>query len=97
MTNNVTQQQVKILRALNKVGEAFNDALDAVLIGIPREPSSQLPVAERHTITYRKLNGVVGKYEISNPVEEFDDKLTAYCFTRKGMRTFIKDSILSVE
>lgn len=60
------------------------------------EKAIVFPKPAKYTMTYKKSNGEVENYTISNPIEETGSDFTAYAFNR-GVRTFKKAGVLSFE
>jgi hypothetical protein len=54
-----------------------------------------LPVA-KYSIKYKKENGQISEYTISQPIEKDDSKITAYAFG-KGIRSFKVERILALK
>jgi len=55
-----------------------------------------LPEAKTFYLKYRKTNGQIHSYRISNPIEQNDEKFTTYAFGH-GVRSFIIDRVVALE
>lgn len=55
------------------------------------------PKPQKFKMTYRKQNGQEGEYEISQPISLSNEQVTCYCYTRKALRTFKRNGILTIQ
>jgi hypothetical protein len=55
-----------------------------------------VPPAAKFELQYRKKDGSIKTYTVSNPIEIDEQKITTYSFKR-GIRSFRKDQIISFE
>ncbi len=56
-----------------------------------------IPEPKRYLIAYERGPGDVQSYEVSLPISKDDKKFTAYCFSRRGVRSFTATKVRSMK
>lgn len=63
-------------------------------IAIMSAPAMTFPEPAKYALEYRRSDGQIRSYTVSNPIEADDEKITCYAYGR-GVRSFLKAQVIS--